>query len=298
MTQKTCIIIAGPTASGKTNIAIDIAKHFNTEIISADSRQCYNELNIGVAKPSPAQLSAVHHYFIDSHSITDNLSAADFERYALDAADKIFAKNDVAVMCGGTGLYIKAFCEGLDEIQKIHPSIKNTIAENYKEKGIEWLQQTLETEDPQFFAAGEMQNPHRMLRALEVIRSTGKSIIELHTKNKKQRSFNIVKIALDLPREFLYDRINQRVDLMMKNGLQEEVHDLIPYKDLNALQTVGYRELFEHFDNNISLDKAVELIKQNTRNYAKRQVTWFKKEGFEWITPDDFPADYSKLKSR
>lgn len=282
------IIIAGPTASGKTDIAIELAQRFNTDIISADSRQCFKELNIGVAKPSPEQLAAAHHYFINSHSITDNLSAADYERYALDAADKIFAKNNTAIMCGGTGLYIKAFCEGLDAIPETDPAIKDEIAAGFAEGGIEWLQAAIEKEDPLFFEKGESQNPHRLMRALEVRRSTGRSILELQTKLKKERLFEIIKISLDLPRELLYERINHRVDLMMAAGLEEEVRGLLPNKNLNALQTVGYRELFDYFEGKISVSRAIELIKQNTRNYAKRQITWFKKDGeVKWLKPED-----------
>ena len=282
------IIIAGPTASGKTDVAIQLAQHFNTDIISADSRQCFRELNIGVAKPSPAQLAAVHHYFINSHSITENISAADFERYALDATDNIFQKRDTAIMCGGTGLYIKAFFEGLDAIPDADAAIKEAIAAGFAAHGMEWLQQAVQKEDPLFFEQGESQNPHRLIRALEVKRSTGKSILELRTSIKQQRPFEIIKICLDLPREILYDRINRRVDIMMDEGLEEEARALLPNKSLNALQTVGYRELFEYFEGKISLQRAVELIKQNTRNYAKRQVTWFKKDpDVKWLKPED-----------
>ena len=297
MKKKKIIIIAGPTASGKTDIAIALAQQFNTEIISADSRQCYKELHIGVAKPSPEQLSAVHHYFINSHSINGYISAADYESYALQAAEKIFQQNDVAVMVGGTGLYIKAFCEGLDDIPPINPAIKKTIAENYKDKGMSWLRETVSAEDPKYFEEGEIQNPHRLIRALEVKRSTGISILTHQTQNKKHRAFEITRLALEIPRAVLYERINKRVDTMISEGLQEEAYSLLPYKELNALQTVGYRELFDHFENHISLDRAIELIKQNTRNYAKRQVTWFKKEGFTWINPDNFsPTVLTDLK--
>ena len=282
------IIIAGPTASGKTDLAIQLAQHFDTDIISADSRQCFRELNIGVAKPSQAQLAAVHHYFINSHSITENISAADFERYALDATENIFQKSDTAIMCGGTGLYIKAFCEGLDAIPDADPAIKEAIVAGFAAHGIEWLQQTIKEEDPLFFEKGESQNPHRLMRALEVKLSTGKSILELQTSIKQQRPFEIIKVCLDLPREILYDRINRRVDSMMDAGLEEEARALLPNKSLNALQTVGYRELFDYFEGKIFLPRAVELIKQNTRNYAKRQVTWFKKDpDVKWLKPED-----------
>jgi len=285
--KKTCIIICGPTAVGKTSVALAIARHFSTEIISADSRQCFKELNIGVAKPSSAELSAVHHYFINSHSIHDNISAADFELYALDAVQNIFARNDVAVMVGGTGLYIKAFAEGMDEIPAVEPEIRNKIISDYNNNGIEWLQQQLKENDTDFAFKGEMENPQRMMRALEVKLSTGRSILSFQSKKKKERDFNIITIGLELPREILYQQINIRVDNMIKEGLIEEAKSLISYKDLNALQTVGYKELFDFFDGKYSLERAVELIKQNTRHYAKRQMTWFKRDPLiTWLKPD------------
>jgi tRNA dimethylallyltransferase len=227
---RTCIIICGPTASGKTDIAIQLARHFDTQIISADSRQCFKELNIAVAKPSTEQLALVPHYFINTHSITDNFSAADFEEYALASVNKIFEKNDVAVMVGGTGLYIKAFCEGLDDIAKTDETIKIAIAESYRLYGIDWLQEKIKEEDPLFFTNGEMQNPHRLMRALEVMRNTGKSILAHQKKIKKERDFNIIKIAIDIDRALLYERINARVDAMQQDGLEEEARALIPFK--------------------------------------------------------------------
>lgn len=275
--KHTCIIIVGPTAVGKTALAIDIAKHFSTEIISCDSRQCFKELNIGVAKPSLAQLEAVKHYFINSHSIHDVVNAAVFEQYALEKAKHIFSSRKVAVMVGGTGLYVKAFCEGMDEVPEISPSIRVTIIESYNQFGLSWLKEQVEKNDSKFFKTGEMQNPQRMMRALEVKLSTGRSIIDFQTKQKKARDFNIIKIGLEVPRHLLIERINKRVDIMMQEGLEEEVRALIPVKDLNALQTVGYRELFSYFNSEVSLSQAIESIKINTRQYAKRQMTWFKK---------------------
>ncbi len=288
MKQNTCIIICGPTASGKTDVAIQLAQHFNTQIISADSRQCFKELNIAVAKPSEAQLGLVPHYFINSHSIIDNFSAADFEKYALEKVNTIFEKSDVAVMVGGTGLYLKAFCEGLDDIAKTDETIKIAIADNYKLYGIAWLQEKIKEEDPLFYTNGEMQNPHRLMRALEVMRNTGKSILAHQQKIKKERDFRIIKIAIDIDRALLYERINARVDSMQQHGLEEEARALLPFKALNALQTVGYRELFDYFDGVITKEKAFELIKQNTRHYAKRQLTWFKKDTeIIWVKPSD-----------
>lgn len=287
--NKTSIVIVGPTAVGKTAFAIEVAKHFSTQIISADSRQCFKELNIGVAKPSEEELATVDHYFISSHSIQESVNAATFEKYALEKIDKIFSNHDIAVMVGGTGLYIKAFCEGIDEIPAIKEDIRQTIVTNYNNRGIEWLQQQVKQNDQQYFIKGEILNPQRMMRALEVKLSTGKSIVEYQTKQKQKRDFNIIKIGLEMPRELLYDRINKRVDVMMENGLLDEVKSLLPYKDLNALQTVGYSELFKYFSGETSLQVAVDAIKQNSRRYAKRQMTWFKKdETIKWINQNDF----------
>ncbi len=282
--KKTVLLIAGPTAVGKTALAIQLAKKFHTEIISADSRQCYKEITIGVAKPSAEELQEVTHHFINSHSIHDHLNAASFEAYALKAAAEIFQQHELAVMVGGTGLYIKAFCEGMDVIPAVDETIRKQLQDNYQQQGIEWLQQQLQIHDPLFATEGEMQNPQRMLRALEVVLSTGQSILQFRKGEKQQRDFNIIKIGLDLPREELYQRINHRVDVMMENGLLKEVKSVYPLRYLNALQTVGYRELFDFFDGNSTLEKAIEKIKQNSRHYAKRQVTWFKgDEEMRWF---------------
>lgn len=284
--SKTCIIIAGPTAVGKTAYAIELAKHFNTSIISADSRQCFKELNIGVAKPSAKELQAVPHYFINSHSVHEDVNAVVFEQYALQKINEIFADHDVAVMVGGTGLYIKAFSEGMDEMPAVDEALRQQIIAGYEEHGIEWLQQQVEEKDPVYFAKGEIKNPQRLMRALEVKLSTGKSITGYQRQQKKERAFNIVKIALELPRETLYQQINRRVDIMVEQGLMEEVKALLPLKNLNALQTVGYRELFDYFEGTVTVQKAIEQVKQNSRNYAKRQLTWFKKDPeWKWITP-------------
>ena len=277
MHSKTCIIISGPTAVGKTAYAIDLALQYQTAIISADSRQCFKELNIGVAKPSHDQLEKVKHYFINSHSIFDEVNAKIFEEYALENVNHIFKNNDVAIMVGGTGLYIKAFCEGFDEVPGIEEEVRKNVFENYQKHGVDWLQSELETRDPLYFQRGEMKNPQRMMRALEVILSTGNSIYNFQKGQKVSRDFNIRHIRLDLPRQELYANINNRVDKMMDDGLLDEVKSLYPFKHLNALQTVGYKELFAHIDGNISLENAIDLIKKNTRHYAKRQNTWFKK---------------------
>ncbi len=276
--NKTCIIITGPTAVGKTAVAIGLAQQLDTQIISADSRQCFRELNIGVAKPSAEELSSVHHHFIDSHSIHTAFSAADYEQYALGKLSELFEKRDTAVIVGGTGLYIKAFCEGLDLIPAIPEHIKQELVRHYEQAGMEWLQGQMEKHDPEYFSSGEMQNPQRMMRALEVVMHTGKSIRSFQTHTRQKRDFNIIKIGLEMPRELLYTRINERVDKMVEEGLLAEVEALVPYKSLNALQTVGYKELFEYFDENATLSQSIDLIKQHTRHYAKRQLTWFKKD--------------------
>lgn len=293
--QNTCIIIAGPTAVGKTSLAIQLALALKTEIISADSRQCYQELNIAVAKPTPQELALVPHYFINSHSIQQEVSAADFENYALEKAAAIFKNNNIAVMVGGTGLYIKAFAEGLDAIPTIEEAIRQEISTAYALQGIDWLRETLRQEDFEYYERGEIANPQRMMRALEVKRSTGSSITTFQTRRKKARPFRMVKIGLELPRSTLYDRINARVDAMVAAGLEDEARRLLPHRHLNALQTVGYRELFRHFDGELSKDAAIDLLKQHTRHYAKRQLTWFKRdEEMHWLSAQD-PALLSIL---
>lgn len=283
----TCIVIVGPTAVGKTSIAIEVAQHFNTKIISADSRQCFKELNIGVAKPSPSELNRVEHYFINSHSIQDEVNAALFEQYALEKTSDIFRNNKVAVMVGGTGLYVKAFCQGIDELPVIDQAIRQSIIAGYEAEGLEWLQKQVEKNDPVYYLKGEIKNPQRLMRALEVKLSTGRSIMLFQTQQKKKRDFNIITIGLQLPREQLNEKINRRVDAMMQAGLVEEVKQLQPYQKLNALQTVGYREIFAYFDGSISLHDAAEMVKLNTRQYAKRQMTWFRKDKeVVWCEPE------------
>ena len=283
---KTVIIIAGPTAVGKTAVAIEIAKHFSTEIISADSRQCYKELNIGVARPSDEELAAVPHHFIASHSIYDTINAGAFEQFALEKANEVFQQTDVVVMVGGTGLYIKAFCEGMDTIPDVPDHVRKEIINEYNSSGLTWLQQQVKTIDPEFYTVGESQNPQRLMRALEVFKATGKSILYFRKGKKEARDFNLVKLALELPKETLHENINKRVDRMMESGLLDEVRSLMSYQHLNALQTVGYKELFDYLNGGLELTSAVADIKRNTRQYAKRQLTWFKKDkDYTWFQP-------------
>lgn len=309
---------------GKTAAAIQLARSLHTDIISADSRQCFKELTIGVAKPSPEELQTVHHYFINTHSIHEEVNAALFEELALEWTQDIFRKQmsgattgspdaaiaspattaeprssiacPAAVMVGGTGLYIKAFCEGLDEIPATRPGIREEILALYEISGIEVLRQQVKAEDPDFYQTGEIHNPQRLMRALEVVRSTGHSILSFRSRKKKQRPFHIEKIGLHLPKELLHQRINDRVDQMMQQGLLEEVKSLLPYRDANALQTVGYREIFDYLDGSCSLDEAVDAIKKNTRHYAKRQMTWFRKDSaIKWVDARDFGEYQQKI---
>jgi tRNA dimethylallyltransferase len=284
MSAKTVIIILGPTASGKTALSLAVARHFKTSIISADSRQCFRELNIGVAKPTPQELREIKHEFINSHSIHEEVNASIFEELSLQWAGEIFATRDVLVMVGGTGLYIKAFCEGMDPVPPADEQLRMEIRKKYRENGLEWLQREIGSADPEFQQSGEIRNPQRIMRALEVKKSTGRSILSFRNLPRKPRPFRIVRFGLQVPKDILYQRINERVDLMMKSGLTDEVRSLLPFQHLNALQTVGYTELFDYLNGNQNLAEAVSKIKQHTRNYAKRQMTWFRKDpSIRWI---------------
>jgi len=297
--SKTVYIIVGPTAVGKTALAIQLAQHLQTEIISADARQCYKELNIGVARPSNEELNQVPHHFIASHSIQETVNASVFEHYALTIADKLFVTTDNIVMVGGTGLYIKAFCEGLDDIPAIDPTIRDSIISAYETNGLPWLQSQITQKDPLYWEQAEQENPQRLMRALEVVEGLGQSILAFQNQQKKQRSFNIVTIGLEMDRALLYDRINQRVESMISAGLEQEVNGLLPYFSLNALQTVGYREWLPYFNKEQSKKEVVASIQQNTRHYAKRQMTWFKKDlsvqWFDATSPDLLNAIITKI---
>jgi tRNA dimethylallyltransferase len=243
-------------------------------------------MNIGVAKPTSQQLEEVKHYFINSHSIHDEVNAAVFEEYALAKAADIFITKNTTIMVGGTGLYVKAFCEGMDDIPKISPDVRENILQSFEQKGLEWLQSEVKEKDPEYFSTGEQQNPQRLMRALEVMLSTGSSIRSFQSSIKKERPFNVVKIGLQLPRETLYNQINTRVDEMINEGLLKEAEALFPQRNLNALQTVGYSELFDYMERKTTLERAIELIKQNTRHYAKRQITWFSRDAaIQWFAP-------------
>jgi len=286
--NKTLIVIAGPTAVGKTAIAIQVAKHYNTVVLSADSRQFYREMSIGTAKPDADELAAVKHHFIDSHSIHENFSVGDFEKQALALLDKLFKEYDAVIMAGGSGLYIKAVCEGFDNLPVADAGTRDKLNKDFTEFGIKHLQERLKEVDPDYYEQVDIQNPQRLIRALEVFETTGKPISYYRKSTVNKRPFNIVKIGLNLPRDILYQQINYRVDKMLELGLLDEVRSLIPHRSLNALNTVGYSELFNYFDENTDLESALELIKQNTRHFAKRQLTWFRKDkDMHWMEADD-----------
>ncbi|MCF3111347.1 tRNA (adenosine(37)-N6)-dimethylallyltransferase MiaA [Niabella sp. CC-SYL272] len=292
------VVIAGPTAVGKTAVAIEVARQLNTVILSADSRQCFKELSIGVARPSEAELQAVPHYFIASHSVHEEMSAAIYETYALQLLDTLFRQHPVVVVTGGTGLYIKALLEGLDPVPAVAADLRSEIISSYETLGLGWLQQQLQKKDPLFASKGEMQNPQRMMRALEVVEATGRSILEFQSQTKQRRPFETICIGLELPRPLLYERINQRVLNMMEAGLEAEVRGLLPLRRLNALQTVGYQELFQYFDGTLSREQAIALLQQNTRRYAKRQLTWFKKQPeFHWVEDTAYQTILPFIKS-
>ncbi|SKB28103.1 tRNA (adenosine(37)-N6)-dimethylallyltransferase MiaA [Daejeonella lutea] len=288
MKAKTLVVIAGPTAIGKTGLAIKLAQHYNTEIISADSRQFYREMEIGTAKPSPEELKAAKHHFVNSLSITQNFNVGDFEREALARIDLLFNKNNVVILAGGSGLFIDAVIRGFDELPQSSKDIRDDLNKLLESKGISTLQEMLKEVDPVYFNEVDLNNPQRIIRALEVFKATSKPFSAFRSKIKKVRPFNIVLVGLNLQREILYNNINRRVDLMVNAGLIEEVESLIPYRTLNPLNTVGYSELFQYFDGNLSLEDAIEKIKQNTRRFAKRQLTWFSKSGeYHWFQPHE-----------
>lgn len=299
LNQKHLIVIGGATASGKTATAIAVAKHFGTVILSADSRQFYREMSIGTAKPDELELSQVEHYFINSISVHDEYTVGDFEKQAMSLLARLFDVHDVCVLVGGSGLFIRALCEGLDEFPDVPKSIVERLEEEFQKDGIAALQSSLKHADPKYYEQVDLYNPQRLIRALSVIRATGLPFSSFRTQTKKERFFEPVYILLEHERTALYNRINQRVDEMMRSGLLEEARRLFPLRRLNALQTVGYQELFDHFDGKCSLEEAVEKIKQNSRRYAKRQITWFRKaEHWKAFHPEEFEDIVAYLDSK
>lgn len=291
MSEKKLIVVAGPTAVGKTAVAIRLAHYFDTAIVSADSRQVYREMTVGTAKPSPAERKEVDHYFVDTHSVVDDYDAATYAEEALAVIHEHFKHRNEVILCGGSGLYIKAVCEGFDEMPPVPDEIRRDLTEKFREHGIEWLQEQMRLLDPEGLLSMDAKNPHRLIRALEVRIHTGKPITSFRSNDKRKHDFAIVKIGLELPREELYQRIDQRMEEMIAGGLFEEARNLYPLRHRNALQTVGYQEIFGFMENKYKWEECVRLLKRNSRRYAKRQLTWFRKDPeFTWFSPHDVDA--------
>ncbi len=294
--QNYLIVIVGPTAVGKTELCLKLAKELDTEIISADSRQFFRELSVGTAKPSAAELSEVPHHFIDSHSVAETYSAGEFERDALALLDKLFQEKDCVIMTGGSGLYIKAVCEGLDDLPRPTPGLREELMRQLREDGLEYLQADAQRVDPVFSATAEFQNPQRLVRALEVFYSSGRPISSFQKEKPVERPFNIIPIALERERRELYERIETRVDQMLADGLVEEAKSVIAYRDHHALKTVGYKEVYGFLDGNYDEKEMIRLLKQNTRRYAKRQLTWFRHQGsYSWVQAEDYAGIIESL---
>jgi tRNA dimethylallyltransferase len=285
--RKTLVVLTGPTGIGKTTTAIKIARHFNTEIVSSDSRQIFKELKIGTAVPSPEKLAAVKHHFIHSHSIAENYNASRYETEALQLLETLFAKKDIILLVGGSMLYIDAICKGIDTMPDVDPEIRTALKAQFEKEGLESLRLQLKKQDPEYYKTVDLKNPARIIHALEICLMTGKPYSSFRSSPNKKRPFSIIKIGLNTDRQILHNRINKRVDLMMEAGLEAEAKSGYPQKQLNALNTVGYRELFSFFDGEIPKGKAIELIKRNSRRYARKQLTWFRKdEKMNWFEPD------------
>ena len=285
--SKTLIVLTGPTGIGKTSIGIKLAQYFNTEIVSSDSRQIFTELKVGTAVPSEKELSLVKHHFIHSHSITQNYNASRYEMEAIQLLEKLFQQNNTILLVGGSMLYIDAICKGIDIMPDVDPEIRNSFKIQLEKEGIESLRLQLKKQDPDYYKIVDLKNPARIIHALEICLTTGKPYSSFRSNPNKKRPFSVLKIGLNCEREILHKRINKRVDAMLQEGLVEEAKLVYPQKHLNALNTVGYRELFNYFDGEISLDKAIELIKRNSRRYARKQLTWFRKDPeMKWFEPN------------
>lgn len=284
----TLIVVGGPTGSGKSALAVCLAQYYNAPIISTDSRQVFRGLVIGTAQPTAEELAAATHYFIADREVEDDFNSGRYEAEALALLERLFEDNEYVVAVGGSGLYIQALCEGMDNLPEADKTVREALQQRLKSEGLEALVAELRERDPEYAAKVDINNPSRVMRALEVCIVTGRTYTEQRIGQKAERSFNIVKIATDMPRDVLYDRINRRVDMMVADGLVGEARAVYYKRHLNSLQTVGYREMFDYFDGTISLDEAIELIKRNSRHYAKRQMTWFRRDAeFAWFSPSD-----------
>ena len=285
--MKSLVVIAGPTASGKTPLTVSLAKSFNTVIISADSRQMFREMNIGTAVPSAAELSSIQHYFIGNLSINDYYNASMYETEVNDLLENLFKEKEIVFMTGGSGLYINCVCKGIDDIPATDPQVREDLMNQYKIEGVEGLRNSLKIADPAYYEQADLRNYKRILKALEVSIMTGKPYSSFLKGEPKKRSYKIIQIGLELPREELYKRIDDRVDQMLGRGLEEEARLLLPFRTMNALNTVGYKELFDYFEEKTSREEAIRLIKRNTRRYAKRQMSWFSRDkDIKWFHPE------------
>jgi tRNA dimethylallyltransferase len=282
------LTISGPTAVGKTQVAIEIAKHFNTEIINADSRQIYREMKVGTAVPSSGQLEAVPHHFIGSRSIQEYYNASMFEQDAIALLDRLFISHNLVVMTGGSGMYMDAVCNGIDDFPTVNALIREKLKSDFQQKGMDWLRSRVKESDPDYYVQADIDNPKRLLKALEIITMTGRPYSSFLTRKKKERAFRIIPVGLNVERAVLYRNINHRVDSMIAEGLTSEVKALLPFRHFNALNTVGYKEIFDYLDEKTSLEEAIDLIKRHTRQYARRQITWFKKNSdIRWFAPEE-----------
>lgn len=299
MSTKNLIVIVGPTAVGKTGLAIKLAEFYKTEIISADSRQIYKELEIGTAKPSQEELLHVKHHFINTKSVEEEYDAGTFGREAREVIDELFKTHDQVVMCGGSGLYIKSVLEGFDDLPDVPAEIRIKIVDEYGRKGLGWLQEEVATQDPDYFEVVDRQNPQRLMRSLEIIRSTGKAFSGFHKKKKIDLPFRVVMIGLELGRLELYERIDKRMDSMVEKGVFDEAEKFFTLRQRNALQTVGYLEAFGFFEGMYDREEAIRLMKRNSRRYAKRQLTWFRKDKeIRWFHPEDWNGTLDHLKEK
>jgi tRNA dimethylallyltransferase len=287
-TQNFLILVVGPTAVGKTSLCLNLANRYQTGIVSCDSRQFYREMNLGTAKPSPRELAEAPHYFINSRSIEEDYDVKQFEKEAIELLEKLFTQNRVVIMTGGSGLFAAAVTDGLDEMPELDPQIRREIIAEYELKGLIFLQEEVKNCDPEYFELVDQQNPQRLMRALEVYRGTGKPFSDFRVKQKINRPFGVIKIGLERPREELYARIESRMDAMIEAGLFHEAEALFPKRRLNALQTLGYTEIFNFLEGKYDREEAIRMLKRNSRRYAKRQLTWFKKDSsIQWFNPEN-----------
>jgi tRNA dimethylallyltransferase len=295
MKRGTLVIVVGPTAVGKTTVAVRLARHFQTDVISADSRQVFRELVIGTAKPGPEERAAAVHHFVDSRSVFEPYDAGSYATEVMSLLDRLFETHTHAILSGGSGLYIKALLEGFDELPEIPERVRKSVVAEYESRGLAGLQEELLAKDPDYFDAVDRKNPQRLMRAIEVIRHSGKPFSGFHNKTTRTLPFEVIKIGLERPREELYSRIDARMDGMIHLGLFEEAAKLFPHRQLPALQTVGYQEIFGHLEGKYDREEAIRLLKRNSRRYAKRQLTWFRKDkSIAWFHPDDWQGVLSR----